>query len=70
MADPNKKDENDIFIAQSIYPEAASIFTAQLKSLEEIKDDCYIVMPCRIVCNDMQWEGVKISPDLASRLLC
>jgi hypothetical protein len=39
MADPNKKDENDIFIAQSIYPEAASIFTAQLKSLEEIKDD-------------------------------
>jgi len=39
MADSNKKDEFDIFIAQSIYPEALSIFTSQLKSLEEIKDD-------------------------------
>src|SRR5258708_25844127 len=49
MADPNKKDEYDIFIAQSVYPEAASIFTSQLKSLEEIKDDCYIVLDTNVL---------------------
>ncbi len=49
MADSNKKNEYDIFIAQSIYPEAASIFTSQLKSLEEIKDDCYIVLDTNVL---------------------
>jgi len=49
MADSSKKDEYDIFIAQSIYPEAASIFTFQLKSLEEIKDDCYIVLDTNVL---------------------
>jgi hypothetical protein len=49
MADTNKKDEYDIFITQSIYPEAMSIFTSQLKSLEEIKDDCYIVLDTNVL---------------------
>ena len=35
-------DEFDIFIANSIYPEAEPIFTTRPGSLEEIKDDCYI----------------------------
>lgn len=49
MADSNKKDEYDIFISQSIYPEALSIFTSQLKSLEEIKDACYIVLDTNVL---------------------
>lgn len=49
MADTNKKVDFDIFIAQSIYPEAASIFTSHLKSLEEIKDDCYIVLDTNVL---------------------
>jgi uncharacterized protein YutE (UPF0331/DUF86 family)/rRNA-processing protein FCF1 len=36
--------EFDIFIAESIYPEAEQIFTARLKSLDEIKDDCFVVL--------------------------
>lgn len=36
--------EYDIFIANSTYPEAEAIFRARLKSLDEIKDDCYIVL--------------------------
>ena len=39
-----KKDEFDIFIAKSIYPEAQSIFTFHLKSVEDIKDDCIFVI--------------------------
>lgn len=49
MADPNKKDESDIFIAQSVYPEAVPIFSFQVKSLEEIKDDCYIVLDTNVL---------------------
>lgn len=49
MADSNKKDEFDIFIAQSVYPEAASVFTSQLKSLDEIKDDCLIVLDTNVL---------------------
>jgi rRNA-processing protein FCF1 len=49
MADANKQGDFDIFIAQSIYPEATSIFTSQLKSLEEIKDDCYIVLDTNVL---------------------
>jgi len=41
----NKKDKDlDVFIANSIYPEAEPIFTARLKSLEEIKSDCLVVL--------------------------
>ena len=39
MADQSKKDEYDIFIAQSIYPEAASIFTFRLKSLGKVQSE-------------------------------
>ncbi|MBW4489455.1 MAG: DUF4935 domain-containing protein [Trichocoleus desertorum ATA4-8-CV12] len=41
-----KKEDNDfdIFIANSIFPEANSIFTLNIKSLKEIKDYCYIVV--------------------------
>ncbi len=27
-------------------------------------------MPCRMLCNDVQLEGVKLSPDLAPGLFC
>jgi DNA-binding NarL/FixJ family response regulator/rRNA-processing protein FCF1 len=37
-------DEYDIFIANSTYPEAEAIFRANLKSLQEIKEDCFIVL--------------------------
>lgn len=41
----NKKDKDlDVFIANTIYPEAEPIFTARLKSLEEIKSDCLVVL--------------------------
>jgi PIN like domain len=39
-----EKENFDIFIANSIYPEASSIFTTHLRSLEAIKDDCYIIL--------------------------
>jgi len=39
----NKNDYN-IFISNSIYPDADSIFQFSLKSLGEIKDDCYVVI--------------------------
>lgn len=45
MADePKNTGEFDILIANSIYPEAEAIFTTRLRPLEEIKDDCYIVL--------------------------
>jgi len=42
--EPKNTSEFDIFIANSIYPEAEPIFTTRLISLEEIKDNCYIVL--------------------------
>lgn len=42
MAD--KKEELDIFIASSIYPDAASISRSEHKPLEAIKQDCYVVV--------------------------
>ena len=42
--EPKNTSEFDIFIINSIYPEAESIFTTRLRPLEEIKDDCYIVL--------------------------
>ena len=35
---------DDIFIKESIYPDAKSIFTFHLKSINEIKDDCIFVI--------------------------
>jgi len=40
----NNKAELDIFIANNVFPEAEPIFTARLKSLEAIRDDCYVVL--------------------------
>jgi len=34
----------DIFIANSVYPDAEAIFATRLKPLSEIKDDCFIVL--------------------------
>ena len=39
-----KKDDYDIFIKKSIYPEASSIFTFHPKPVEDIKEDCIIVI--------------------------
>ena len=36
--------ELDIFIAESIYPDVQPIFTAKYKPLEEIKEDCLVVL--------------------------
>jgi rRNA-processing protein FCF1 len=50
MSEQNKKKEfNDIFIVDSIYPEANSIFKISLKGLEEIKNDCYIVLDTNVL---------------------
>jgi predicted nucleic acid-binding protein len=43
-----KKKFNDIFIANSIYPEVNSIFKIN-KTLQEIKDDCYIVLDTSVL---------------------
>ena len=42
----NETNENnfDIFISNSVYPDAESIFTARLQPLEEIKDDSFVVL--------------------------
>ncbi len=39
MADEGKKSYSNIFIANTIYPEAKSIFSFHLEPIEEIKDD-------------------------------
>jgi rRNA-processing protein FCF1 len=47
MSEEKKKkpDEGfDIFVANQTYPEAEKIFTARLKPLDEIKDDCFIIL--------------------------
>lgn len=47
MPEDNRKkpeSEFDIFIANSTYPEAASIFTHTLRPLDEIKNDCFVVI--------------------------
>jgi len=49
MSEPNKKKDNDIFIADFIYPEADSIFKISLKNLKDIKDDCYIVLDTNVL---------------------
>ena len=40
----NGNNNYDIFIANSVYPDAEAIFTARLKPLLEIKKDCVIVL--------------------------
>jgi hypothetical protein len=41
--DDKKHIEQDLFIANSIYPEGEAVFAFHPKPLKEIKDDCYIV---------------------------
>jgi rRNA-processing protein FCF1 len=43
VEDDNKKDA-DLFIANSVYPEAEPIFTVRLKPLDDIKSDCFVVL--------------------------
>lgn len=44
MKENDDKRNFDIFIANSVYPDAESIFTARIKPLEDIKDDCFVVL--------------------------
>ncbi len=47
MADEKSKKsdgEFDIFVANLTYPEAAQIFSASLKSLDAIKENCIVVL--------------------------
>ena len=48
MAELNKKDEFDIFIANSTYPDVRSVFTP-LQPLNQIKDDCFIVLDTNVL---------------------
>lgn len=43
MADVNSTQVNDIFVANSIYPDTKTILTAS-KGLQEIKDECVVVI--------------------------
>jgi hypothetical protein len=47
--DPKEENGQDIFVLRSIFPEAEAIFAASPKSLEEIKDDCCIVLDASVL---------------------
>ena len=49
MADEMRKGYPNIFIANTIYPEASSIFSFQLEPIEKIKDDCYFVLDTNVL---------------------
>lgn len=49
VEDNKKKNEYNIFIARSIYPDAAAIFSTNIKPLEEVKDDSYIVLDTNVL---------------------
>jgi len=38
------ENERDIFIAESIYPEVEPIFTAKFRTVNEVKEDCLVVL--------------------------
>src|SRR5262245_13031990 len=40
----NQDETFDIFVANQTYPEASQVFATHLKPIDEIKDDCYIVL--------------------------
>ena len=44
MPEEPKHSKYDVFITRSIYPEAAAVFSARYKSLDEIKADCIVVL--------------------------
>jgi rRNA-processing protein FCF1 len=43
------KQNHDIFILNQIYPDAKSIFQCGLKPLDEIKDDCFVVVDTNVL---------------------
>ncbi|HNR65102.1 MAG TPA: PIN domain-containing protein [Atribacterota bacterium] len=47
--DEDKKLINNMFIRNQKYPETDMLFTFQLKSLEDIKNDCYIVLDTNVL---------------------
>jgi rRNA-processing protein FCF1 len=49
VKDDKKNDGSNIFVAKSIYPEAAQIFTFRLRPLKDVKDDCYIVLDTNVL---------------------
>lgn len=45
MADDKKpKESSDVFIAQQVFPDAEAVFTARLKSVNQVKRECLIVL--------------------------
>jgi rRNA-processing protein FCF1 len=38
------ENERDIFVAESIYPELEPIFTAKFRTVDEVKEDCLVVL--------------------------
>ena len=48
MVDQSDKETSHIFIANSIYPNAKAIFT-RLQPIDEIKNDCYIVLDTNVL---------------------
>lgn len=44
MPEQTKKTNLDVFVTRSVYPDPESVFTAHYKSLEEIKETCYVVL--------------------------
>jgi len=49
MADEGKKNYPNIFIANTIYPEARSIFSFHLEPIEKIKDNCIVVLDTNVL---------------------
>jgi hypothetical protein len=45
----NGKEELDIFIANTVYPNAESIFTARIQPLSEIKDKAFVVLDTNVL---------------------
>lgn len=47
--DDTPKKDFDILIANSIYPDATSVFTWRPRPLEEVKDDCVVVLDTNVL---------------------
>jgi len=44
-----EEDKTDIFIAKSIFPDTAPIFTFLLQPLDEIKNSCFVVLDTNVL---------------------
>jgi hypothetical protein len=49
---------------------ALLIFLIQMRNVGYSTDLLVVLIPYRLLCDDVQREGAKPSPDLASRLFC